>query len=99
MRQPELLAEYERLAHRDHRNPEDHVVADLRRLAVAGFAAMHDPLAHALEHRLAAFEGMFGTADHEGQRRRVGAAHAAGTPRSERGDAPPGRDPRRPPPA
>src|SRR5215472_19034030 len=91
MRQPELLAEYERLAHRDHRNAEDHVVADLRRLAVAGFAAMHDPLAHALEDRLAALEGVLAAADHEGERRPLGAADAAGNWRIERGDAALGR--------
>jgi hypothetical protein len=52
VRKAKLLAEHESLAHRDHRDAEDHVVADLRRLAVAGFAAMHHPLAHALDQEI-----------------------------------------------
>ena len=52
--EPELLGQHERLRHRDHRNAEDHVVADLRRLAVAGAAGMHDGLAHALQDRFRA---------------------------------------------
>src|ERR1700733_1885252 len=87
MRQPEFFAEPEGFADRDHRRAEDHIVANLRGLAVAGLAAMHDALAHALEHRLAAREGVVGTADHEGERCRLGADDAARDRRIERGDA------------
>jgi hypothetical protein len=45
MREQKLLAEDEGFADRDHRGAKDHIVADFRRLAVAGIAAMHDALA------------------------------------------------------
>ncbi len=51
MREPEPLAEHERLGDRDLRHREDHVVADLRGLAESRSAAMHDTAAHRLEDR------------------------------------------------
>ena len=48
MRQAELFRQNECLADGDHRDAEDHVVADLRGLSGAGFAAMDDAAGHRL---------------------------------------------------
>src|SRR6185312_2129582 len=77
VRQPKLFAEHEGFADRDHRGAENEIVANLSDLPVAGLAAMHDALAHALKHRLAARESMVRAADHERQRRRPRAAASA----------------------
>ena len=73
----EFLGQHERLRHRDHRDAEDHVVADLRRLPVAGAARMHDGLAHHLQDRERALERGRAAADHEGERAGGGAADPA----------------------
>ncbi|CPT92015.1 Uncharacterised protein [Mycobacteroides abscessus] len=78
MGQPELLAEHKRLADRDHRHPEDHVVADLRRLPDAGATAVHHALAHHRENRLSVGEyGVIGP-HHERQCRGSGTGNSAG---------------------
>jgi hypothetical protein len=75
MRQAELLGEHEGLADADHRNAEDHVVADLGRLPGAGRAAMDDLLAHRLRGSAWPSEGLRRiAAGHEGQRAALGAA-------------------------
>ena len=51
--------------------------ATLRRLAVAVAADQRDVLAHQLEQRLDAVERRFGAADHDRQRRVLGADLAA----------------------
>ena len=84
MRQAELFGQRKGLADRDHGNAEDHVVADLGRLPGAGAAAMHDLLAHVLQHGLRRRERLVLAAAHEGQRRALGAAGAAGHRRIDR---------------
>ena len=83
MIEAELLRQHEGFRHRDHRYAEDHVVADLRRLPVAGAAGVHDGLAHLLQDRLRARKSLRAAADHEGERRRGGATDAAGDRRIE----------------
>ncbi len=56
---------------------EQHVVADLGRLAVARVARMDHRLAHRGQDRLGAREGFLGAADHEGQRAAVRCRDAA----------------------
>ena len=63
----ELLGEREALADRDHRDAEDHVVADLGGLAVAGRPGMNDRPPHCLQDRPGALEGPALAPDHEGQ--------------------------------
>src|SRR3546814_2018253 len=54
--QPELLRQRERLAGRDHRRAEDHVVADLGRLPRAVGTGVDHRLAHLGEERFGALE-------------------------------------------
>src|SRR6202000_791892 len=61
----------------DHADPEQHVVADLGRLAVAHGTAMHDVLAHNKQQRLYAFEQTERRAHHEGQGACLSAGGAA----------------------
>ncbi len=70
MREAELLGQNEGLGDADHRDAEDHVVADLRRLPGAGLAAMHDALAHLRQDRLGARKRLRRAAGHEGERSR-----------------------------
>ena len=77
VREPQLLGQHERLADADHADGEDHVVADLGGLSGAGLAAVDDALAHGLQEGLGLREGRRGAAAHEGERRRLGSAHAA----------------------
>ncbi len=78
MVETQLLGQHEGLADADHRDAEDHVVADLGRLAVAGAAGVDDVLAHALQDRLGAGKGGVAAADHECQGSRLGPHRAAG---------------------
>ena len=75
--QPELFRQQEGLRHYDHRDTENHVVANLGRLTIAGRAGMDDGLAHFLQHWPRAFEGLIAAAYHEGQACRFGPGHAA----------------------
>src|SRR3546814_13465324 len=63
--QPELLRQRERLAGRDHRRAEDHVVADLGRLPRAVGTGVDHRLAHIGEER-------FGALERRSEERRVG---------------------------
>ncbi|MNY69616.1 hypothetical protein D3C86_2075790 [compost metagenome] len=77
MRQTEALGQNKGFADTGHGNTEDHVVANLCRLARTDVAAMNDLLAHGVEQRLAAGKGIVCTANHEGQRAGGSAACAA----------------------
>ncbi len=70
----ELFAEHECLAGADHRDREQHVVADLRRLPRARAAGMDDALAHLLQDRLGARERLVAAAAHERERAGLRAA-------------------------
>ena len=83
MREAQLLGEHEGLRDADHRDAEDHVVADLGRLPGPCLAAMDDALAHLGEDRLGAGECARRAARHEGEGRRLRAADAAGDRRVE----------------
>ena len=77
MRQAELLGQHKASATADHRNAQDHVVADLGSLTGAGIAAMNGALA--IDFRIgSALAKPRAAAGHEGQRRRPRAADAAG---------------------
>ena len=67
MRQPELLGQRKGLADGDHGNREHHVVADLDALACARAAAMHDLLAHLLQHGFCRRKRLVLAAAHEGR--------------------------------
>ncbi len=75
--QAELLRQQKSFRHADHVDGQHHVVADLHRLAGAGPAGVEDILAHRLQDRLAAGEGVLGAADHERQRAVLRADRAA----------------------
>ncbi|MND82280.1 hypothetical protein D3C80_741080 [compost metagenome] len=85
MRKAEFFAQHEGFGNGDHGNAEDHVVADLGSLAVAALAAMHDLLAHRLQHRLRRREGLRFAAAHEGQGAGSSATRAPGDRRVNRG--------------
>ncbi len=78
--EPQLLRERERLAGRDHRGAEEHVVADLRSLSGARIAGVDHRLAHLGKDRFGARKAFVGAADHEGQRARVGGGDATRAP-------------------
>jgi len=73
----EFFRKHEGLGNGNHGNPQHHVVTDLGRLAVSGAAGMHNGLAHGLQHRVCEGESLIGTANHECQCSRFGAADAA----------------------
>ncbi|MDQ0728180.1 hypothetical protein QFZ21_003180 [Microbacterium sp. W4I20] len=73
----EPLPQHERLGDGDLRHRQDHVVADLRGLAEARAAAVHDALPHDLEQRKGRGEVVVGSADHECQRAVLGTDHSA----------------------
>ena len=83
----ELGGEGEGLADAEHRDAEDHVVADLRRLPGAGGAAEDGARAHDLEERADGVEGLRRTAGHEGERAGGGADGAARDRRVDRREA------------
>jgi hypothetical protein len=56
--EPELFGQHERLAGADHRNRQQHVVADLGGLSCARAACEHDTLSHLLKIGLGAREGL-----------------------------------------
>ena len=64
----ELLAEHERLADGDHRDSENHVVADLRSLACSWTAAVDDSAALDAEDLASCVKVFLAGAHHHGQR-------------------------------
>src|SRR3546814_641132 len=64
----QLLRHGEGFARCHHCRTEQHVVADLRCLSIAGVACVDDCFAHGGQDRFGAFECVVSAADHEGQR-------------------------------
>ncbi len=87
--EPHPLGQREGLGHRDHRDAEDHVVAHLGGLAVAGPAGVHDVPPHRRHQRFAAGDGGRFAADHEGERAGPGPADPAGDRRVQHRAPPP----------
>src|SRR3546814_6691142 len=76
----QLLRHGEGFARCHHCRTEQHVVADLRCLSIAGVACVDDCFAHGGQDRFGAFECVVSAADHEGQR---AASRSGNTTRSE----------------
>src|SRR5579859_626277 len=83
----ELLGERERLRDGGHGDAEDHVVADLGRLARARPTTMDDGLAHLRQIGAGLFHRGIRPADHEGERAGSGPAGAARYRRVDHGEA------------
>lgn len=76
-----LLSIRERLAGGDHRNAEQHVVADLRRLPRATVARANGGLRHRLQRLFDFGEVLFTATDHERERAALRGRSAAGNRR------------------
>ncbi len=77
MGKAQLFRQYEGFADADHRDAEDHVVADLCGLPGAVATTMDDLSGHGLKDWLAALESLLASARHDGEgacRRVAGAA-------------------------
>ncbi len=77
MGKPELFSQNEGLANGDHRNAEDHVVADFRRLTGATVATMDDAPRHRFQNGAGLRKGVRTSTGHEGQGAGFRTAHPA----------------------